>query len=585
MREPRSYIFGSVVLSLCLHAFLAWMSPRLELGGAGAVEDEAVRMFRLNDVQRELHQLDHPAQRERFEAAALLSDEKMARARKMEMQQHLEQMLGKMELLSFKEPGRADGPLELGAVEEHVLDGLPAGSSGELTADQLPPGLEEATREAAADVPAGSPRPVPTGGGGRSLPEDILLVAGAPTPSLSPQDAGVDPGGQAWSGAMPGSAIPGSGPLSGEPGTGGPGGPAGMPVSLESAQPAERYEVLEQFLGSRLLTYHEKGEERGYFMLRLGVRQGAKLEVMPQDVVFVIDTSGSMGQLRVKEAVRGVSGCLKSLRSTDRFNVVSFKGESEAFRPGAVPASPENVSEALEYLRGLRAGGKTNVYRALLPLVGSVRRSGGPANILLISDGRPTEDEVRSHRIINEVAREPGRTARVFAVSGGSVVNRYLLDFLAYRNGGKSLHVRREWELEEGVIGFFETLRIPVLINMRARYAGVDPRDIYPKVLPDFYRGGSIDILGRFGSESEIVIRVVGEVAGESKEFIFREEFPREDTGTRAVAELWGWRKFCYLVGRIGEDGAREEWLSELGRLTKRFGIRNPYGREALGSG
>ncbi len=585
MREPRYYITGSVVLSLSLHVFLVWISPRLDMGNTGAIGDEAVRMFRLNDVQRELHQLDDPAQRERFETAALLSDEKMIRARKMEMQQHLEQMLGEMKLLSFKEPGRAGRPMELGEVEEHVLDGLPAGSPGEFAADRLPPGLEEAVREMASDVPAGSPRPVPDGEGVRLRPEDMLLVVGAPTPSLSPEDAGPDRGEPAWPGAMAGSAIPGAGPLSGEPGTGVPGGRAGVPVSLESAQPAERYEALEQFLGARLLTYHEEGEERGYFMLRLGIRRGAKLEVMPQDVVFVIDTSGSMGQLRVKEAVRGVSGCLKRLRSTDRFNVVSFKGEVEAFRPGVVPASPENVSEAQEYLGGLRAGGKTNVYRALLPLAGSMRRSGGPAIILLISDGHPTEDEVRSHRIINEVAREPGRTARVFAVSGGAVVNRYLLDFLAYRNGGKSSHVRREWKLEEGITGFFETVRTPVLINMRASYAGVDPQEIYPKVLPDFYRGGSIDILGRFGSEREIVIRVVGEVAGKSKEFIFREEFPREDTGTRVVAELWGWRKFCYLVGRIGEDGAREEWLEELGRLTRRFGIRNPYGREALRAG
>ena len=74
---------------------------------------------------------------------------------------------------------------------------------------------------------------------------------------------------------------------------------------------------------------------------------------------------------------------------------------------------------------------------------------------------------------------------------------------------------------------------------------------------------------------------MVGEVGDEKKEFLFRREFPREDQGTREVAETWGRRKSFHLLSRICEEGPRDEWLAEIDALARRFKIRNPYGRTA----
>src|SRR5205823_609662 len=88
-------------------------------------------------------------------------------------------------------------------------------------------------------------------------------------------------------------------------------------------------------LGLRVLTYREEGEEDGYFML-LGNPTGGDDKPIDKDVLFVLDTSGSMRGEKIEQARAAIDYCVAHLKAGDRFNIVTFGTDVESFREGPV---------------------------------------------------------------------------------------------------------------------------------------------------------------------------------------------------------------------------------------------------------
>jgi len=104
------------------------------------------------------------------------------------------------------------------------------------------------------------------------------------------------------------------------------------------------YGLAQEDFGLNLLTYRPEGKD-GYFALMIAPRLGIKDEdVLPKDVAFVLDVSGSMQQEnRIGSAKKAIEFCLNALNPRDRFAVLPFSTSVEKFREGLSEASPENV--------------------------------------------------------------------------------------------------------------------------------------------------------------------------------------------------------------------------------------------------
>src|SRR5690606_13673821 len=75
-----------------------------------------------------------------------------------------------------------------------------------------------------------------------------------------------------------------------------------------------------------LLTYADPGSDdaAGYFLLLAtpGAGDAAAAHAIPKDVVFVLDTSGSMSRLKLDQAKKALRFCLDNLGEEDRFELV-----------------------------------------------------------------------------------------------------------------------------------------------------------------------------------------------------------------------------------------------------------------------
>src|SRR5208283_1581825 len=100
----------------------------------------------------------------------------------------------------------------------------------------------------------------------------------------------------------------------------------------------------------RLLAHRDSESEDGYFML-LG-RADDQLEnsqVLPKELMFVVDTSGSMQGEKITQTKNALKFCLNTLNERDRFGLITFSTDIQAFAGGNLqPATKENVGKALE---------------------------------------------------------------------------------------------------------------------------------------------------------------------------------------------------------------------------------------------
>ncbi len=357
------------------------------------------------------------------------------------------------------------------------------------------------------------------------------------------------------------------------------------PTTLEKEEEAkeqmrERYVSLDDLVDVDLFTYHHIGGD-GYFMVRIRpTAADERLQILPKDVILVLDASASMGRRRIEVLKRQLLDILERLRPADQFNVVGFKRRVRKFTETFVPATEENVSEAWDFIKPLKASGRTDIYRSLEPLVQLGTKRARPLILILLSDGRPNVGVVNSRKIINDLTRFRGPSTSIFCVGTGEELNNYLLDMLAYRNRGLVAFERDNNELPAVIQSVFGYVEDPVLLKISPNFGNIDETKVYPKVLPDLYLKGELRIWGRLEGEKKITLRLVGEAFDEQKEMIVELPVPPHDNGTYEIARDWARHKAYYLVGRMVEEGDKPELLEEIRNISRTYNIQTPYSKQ-----
>lgn len=335
---------------------------------------------------------------------------------------------------------------------------------------------------------------------------------------------------------------------------------------------------LDDFLSVELFVYHLPDDPEGYFLVRIRPNErSAELPVMNKDIVFVLDASQSMGTRTMFHLRSAIKICLSRLRDDDWFNVVGFRRQVMKFREGLTPNTPAAIQEALRFVDGLEPSGRTDIYASLEPISKLARGGDHPFIILLLSDGRPTVGLMDSREIINNLTDNLKENSSIFAFGAGSTMNKYLLDLLSYRNKGYVSFSQDFGQIENEVMRMFDSISDPLLINLSADYGNIPTDEIYPRKLPDLFRGGEILIYGRYQGQDRFSLRILGEARGQKKEFVIQIPFPDKDNGPENLPQLWAFRKIYDLIGVMSKEGETPERLAEIQRLSQAYNVRTPY--------
>ena len=240
----------------------------------------------------------------------------------------------------------------------------------------------------------------------------------------------------------------------------------------------------------------------------------AERKVLPREVVFVIDNSGSMGGTSMVQAKASLVYALGRLQPNDRFNVIRFDHTMDVLFPASVPADREHLVRATDFVSALKAEGGTEMVPAMRAAL--TDNSGDDASnvrqVVFLTDGAVGNEQ----QLFETITAMRGRS-RVFMVGIGSAPNTYLMTRAAELGRGSFTHIGSVDQVEERMRGLFSKLENPAVTGLTAKFSE-STADITPAIIPDVYRNeplvlaakldklaGSVEIKGRIGDRPWVV--------------------------------------------------------------------------------
>lgn len=357
-------------------------------------------------------------------------------------------------------------------------------------------------------------------------------------------------------------------------------------ISFESGNQPQDFQLFyglsREDFGVTLLTHREPGKD-GYYLLMISPKDDwSEQEYVAKDIVFVLDTSGSMAEEgKMEKARAALLYGVRILRPQDRFNVISFAGEERVMEARMIAADDQGRKRGEAFAQSLRPAGGTNINQAVLAAMKQFELSSRPKILIFMTDGLPTVGETNATRIVDNAraARVPG--LRLFTFGVGYDVNTTLLDKLAAENGGVADYVEPKEDLEVKVSNFFAKVNYPVLTDLKLDMAGVETDLVYPRAMPDLFRGSQVTLIGRYRNPIDldfVRLQLGGMSSGSSKSFHYNNlRFPLREESNDFLPRLWATRRVGWLMEQVRTNGEQAELRDEIVDLGTRYGIVTPY--------
>jgi Ca-activated chloride channel family protein len=344
------------------------------------------------------------------------------------------------------------------------------------------------------------------------------------------------------------------------------------------------YTLSKEAIGVNALSYRS-GAEDGYFMLLLSPDLNAG-KVVPKDIVFVIDRSGSMTGPKIKQARSALKYCLNNLNNGDRYDIISFSNEVTPFKGSLQENSTDAAKvemkkvrdEALEYVDKIEATGGTDINAALEQAFSEIKASDRPAYIVFLTDGVPTAGDIKEPgAILANISKINTSHARIFAFGVGFGVNAVMLDRLAEESRGANEYILEEESIEVKVSRFYNKVSSPVMMDIALAVSkGVEIYDVFPDKMPDLFRGGQLVLLGRYKGGGKATITLTGKAGGEKQTYTYEENFAEKENSRDFLPRLWAMKKIAFLVSAARTQAKPEiaEGLkNQIIELSQRYGI------------
>ncbi|MDJ1170522.1 VIT domain-containing protein [Roseofilum sp. BLCC_M154] len=304
-----------------------------------------------------------------------------------------------------------------------------------------------------------------------------------------------------------------------------------------------RYQVSGQETQATILT--QKDRNGGHFAAYLiPALDYQPKEIIPKDVVFLMDTSGSQSGAPIAQSQALMRAFIQGLNPDDTFTIIDFSDTARQLSASPLTNTPQNRQKALSYINQLNAEGGTELMNGINAVMNfPPPPEGRLRSVVLLTDGYIGNDQ----EIIAAVQKNLQRGNRLYSFGVGSSTNRFLLDRLAEVGRGTVQVVRQDENIDPVVKKFFSQINNPVLSNIEVTWSGAgEAPEIYPLAPPDLFASQPLVLFGRKADSQNGTLSIRGGSAGGKRyEQVFSVNF-RGDSD--AIAQLWGRAKIKDLM-------------------------------------
>lgn len=277
-------------------------------------------------------------------------------------------------------------------------------------------------------------------------------------------------------------------------------------------------------------------ERGGFFSLQLEPPAlPAVKEVAAREMVFVLDTSGSMDGEPIAASKQFMLHALHNLHPNDYFRIIHFSNNAEEFTNEPVAATAENIKQGLNYVENLKADGGTNVPNAVNQAFSKPAKDNTLRIVVFMTDGYIGNES----EVLGMISEKIG-TARIYALGVGTSVNRFLLEEMANSGRGFARFIDPTEKADDVAIQLASKLESPVLTDISIDWGDLQVSDTTPVKIPDLFAGGAVRIQGKYQQSGQHTIRVNGLINGRKAQLPITVTLPaRADDNNNPIPVIW----------------------------------------------
>lgn len=340
-----------------------------------------------------------------------------------------------------------------------------------------------------------------------------------------------------------------------------------------------RYRPAGSGYAAAALSYRAPGQPGTLLVMLTPVGVPAPAAVLPRELLFVLDRSGSMAGEAIAQARNALRACLRALNPGDVFNIFPFSSQVTQLAAEPLPFTQASVDAADAYIAGIQASGGTEIRGAL---EAALARPADPERLrvlVFLTDGAVSNEDA----VLQALASRLGE-ARVFAFGIGSAVNRFLLDKLAELGRGSAEYILPGEPIEPAIQRFQGRAAQPLLRDIAVDWGGARISDALPTPIPDLYAGQPLVLLARYHAprDERATLRLTGRSArgsySESLELDLPVATPDRGPAWALLPALWARARLEGLLTEIRHRGANSQAIeTEARELALAHGLLSPY--------
>ena len=338
----------------------------------------------------------------------------------------------------------------------------------------------------------------------------------------------------------------------------------------------------------RVITERETAAGPGFFqaqaLLRIPVAPPGAAPQRPaqpgRTLILLFDDSLSMQWDKLERSFAACETALRRLRPADSFNLVLFNSAVNLLAPQPRPATPENIEQALTFIRKSRISGGTDLQRALTAALGQT--TAGETYLMLVSDGGPTEGTVPTGKLAAWYAAEwrkrpPAQRPHTLVFGIGDDANLPLLKMLASHDGYFDW-VRSTEPIEFKLNAFLDKIGQEPVKNL---LLGVTPANnvdlVYP--LEDArFAGGMATWAGQYKRPlPQAAFKVTGTRDYQPLRLSATAPLPAAGAEHPELPRTWAKARVDALLEKIARDGEDRATVDEIIRLSRKYKFVTPY--------
>ncbi|MGO2012497.1 MAG: marine proteobacterial sortase target protein [Pseudoalteromonas sp.] len=293
----------------------------------------------------------------------------------------------------------------------------------------------------------------------------------------------------------------------------------------------------------------DNSERYGLLMLMPPDDHYTQTQRLPREMVFVVDTSGSMHGQSMEQAKSALHYALSLLDSDDSFNIIGFDNQVTPMSDNPVVANDFNLRRAKRFVYNLQADGGTEIKGALDAVLDGKEHAGFVRQVVFLTDGSVSNEDALFKHITAKLG-----DSRLFTIGIGSAPNSYFMRRAADVGRGSFTFIGSSVEVKPKMQQLFDKLAHPAITQLALQSSANKSNstnansnnqalEYWPSPLPDLYFSEPIMVAIKLDDQQGITLQ--GQTAQGPLEIELNTQQGQQAKG---IARLWARQKIKSLL-------------------------------------